>query len=182
VAYDTLNNSFNVIVDSLTSLQAVNYLWDFGDGTTSTLATPTHIYAVDTTYNLCLRIITANNYTCWYCHIIGKDYQGHIIKKGGFTINIKNPLLNGIENNKVNNNQFSIYPNPCDDKLLVTGYGLLVNTIEITNLLGQKQNIIVERLTTNDLRLMTKDLPSGIYFIKASDVNGNVLNGKFVKE
>jgi hypothetical protein len=25
-------------------------------------------------------------------------------------------------------------------------------------------------------------LPSGIYFIKATDTNGNVMNGKFVKE
>ena len=29
---------------------------------------------------------------------------------------------------------------------------------------------------------MTNKLPSGIYFIKATDINGNVSVGKFVKE
>ncbi|MEN9523304.1 MAG: Secretion system C-terminal sorting domain [Bacteroidota bacterium] len=75
-----------------------------------------------------------------------------------------------------------VHPNPCKDKLTVNGYQLAVNTIEVTDLLGQKQNILVERLTTNDLRLMTNNLPSGIYFIKATDINGNVSVGKFVKE
>jgi hypothetical protein len=32
------------------------------------------------------------------------------------------------------------------------------------------------------LKLNISNLPQGIYFIKATDKNGNVLNGKFVKE
>jgi hypothetical protein len=59
---------------------------------------------------------------------------------------------------------------------------LSVNTIVVTNVIGQKQNIKVEKLTSENCQLNTENLPSGIYFIKATDINGNVLNGKFVKE
>ncbi|MFM2224763.1 MAG: hypothetical protein RJA07_965 [Bacteroidota bacterium] len=86
----------------------------------------------------------------------------------------------------VGSGQLEVYPNPCMEKLVVMSnksrtFGI-VNTIEVTNLLGQKQNIIVERLTIENCLLKTANLPSGIYFIKATDVNGNVKVGKFVKQ
>ena len=87
---------------------------------------------------------------------------------------------NGVE--EVENRKLEVYPNPCGEKLLVTGYQLLGTTIEVTDLLGRIQNVKVEKLSTNDLQLMTEYLPSGIYFIKATDVNGNVSVRKFVKE
>ncbi|MFM2225805.1 MAG: hypothetical protein RJA07_2007 [Bacteroidota bacterium] len=79
-----------------------------------------------------------------------------------------------------------VYPNPASQSIVISHqYPKLnweVNTIEVTNLLGQQQNVIVEKLTTENCQLNTANLPSGIYFIKATDVNGNVMNGKFVKE
>ena len=96
------------------------------------------------------------------------------------TSNCRTIVVSGVE--EITNSMFSIYPNPCGEKLLVTGYSLLVNTIEVTDLLGRIQNVKVEKLTTDDLRLTTENLPSGVYFIKATDTNGNVMNGKFVKE
>ncbi|MFM2225481.1 MAG: hypothetical protein RJA07_1683 [Bacteroidota bacterium] len=180
--YDSINNSFIVTVDTLTALLATSYLWNFGDGTTSTSATPTHVYTVDTTYTVCLQIVTAIGDTCNYCHVIGKDYQGHIIKHAGFTINIKNPISLGIVANLTHDNHFSIYPNPVNEWLTINGKWLMSNTIVVTNLLGQQQNIVAEKLTTDNYQLNTDHLPSGVYFIKATDKNGNVMNGKFVKE
>ena len=78
-------------------------------------------------------------------------------------------------------NQLSVFPNPTKESLVVSRK-LLANTIEVCNLLGQHQHVTIEKLNTNDFRLTTEYLPSGIYFIKATDINGNVLNGKFVKE
>ncbi|MEN9522543.1 MAG: hypothetical protein RL065_920, partial [Bacteroidota bacterium] len=57
-----------------------------------------------------------------------------------------------------------------------------VNTLEVTNLLGQQQNVKVEKLTTENCQLNTENMSSGIYFIKATDTLGNSLIGKFVKE
>lgn len=47
-----------------------NYLWDFGDGTTSTAANPTHTYAAPGAYNVCL--------TVWECIY---DAKGNLIKE-----------------------------------------------------------------------------------------------------
>ncbi|MFM2225886.1 MAG: Secretion system C-terminal sorting domain, partial [Bacteroidota bacterium] len=94
---------------------------------------------------------------------------------------------NGVEEQfTVGSGQLVVYPNPCAEKLLVMSdksrtFGI-VNTIEVTNLLGQQQNVRVEKLTTENCQLNTANLPSGIYFIKATDTKGNVKNGKFVKQ
>jgi hypothetical protein len=82
----------------------------------------------------------------------------------------------------MNNGKLVVYPNPVSNVLICKCANMLINTIVITNVLGQQQNIKVEKLTTENFQLKTVDLPSGIYFIKATDTNGNVMNGKFVKE
>ncbi|MFM2225568.1 MAG: hypothetical protein RJA07_1770 [Bacteroidota bacterium] len=84
------------------------------------------------------------------------------------------------------NEKLKVFPNPVINQLTVIGnqsrtFGS-VNTIEVTNLLGQQQNVKVEKLTTENCQLTTENLPSGIYFIKATDTKGNVKIGKFVKE
>jgi PKD repeat protein len=55
---------FNSIINySYPSCSSLNYLWDFGDGTTSTEAMPLHVYQNDGTYNVSLRV----DYSCGGC-------------------------------------------------------------------------------------------------------------------
>ena len=55
----TINPTANIItLDAVTS-----YLWDFGDGTTSTLANPVHTYAAQGTYTVKLFITTSSGCT-----------------------------------------------------------------------------------------------------------------------
>jgi PKD repeat protein len=55
---------FNSIINySYPSCSSLNYLWDFGDGTTSTEASPSHFYQNDGTYNVSLRV----DYSCGGC-------------------------------------------------------------------------------------------------------------------
>jgi hypothetical protein len=81
----------------------------------------------------------------------------------------------------ISNNKLIVYPNPANQYLVIS-HQSLVNTIEVTNLLGQNQNIEVEKLTTENWQLNTEYLPSGIYFIKATDEKGNQYNSKFIKQ
>jgi len=68
------NFSFN---DS--SLYATSYLWDFGDGTTSTVKNPSHTYQQPGVYNVCL--IASNN--------VGPDtFCDYITIKGIKSINV----------------------------------------------------------------------------------------------
>jgi hypothetical protein len=82
--------------------------------------------------------------------------------------------------------QLLVYPNPVTNQLTVVSnqsqkFGR-VNSIEVTNLLGQQQNVKVEKLTAENFQLNIENLPSGIYFIKATDDKGNLTMVKFVKE
>ncbi len=87
----------------------------------------------------------------------------------------------GMEQLVNDNEKLMAYPNPASQSIVIS-HQSLVNTIEVTNLLGQQQNVLVEKLTTNNLKLSTEHLPSGIYFIKAIDTKGNTMNAKFIKE
>lgn len=44
-----------------TSTGGVSYLWDFGDGNTSTNVDTVHVFAVSGTYNVCLTVTNSNN-------------------------------------------------------------------------------------------------------------------------
>lgn len=90
----------------------------------------------------------------------------------------------GVEQFINNNAQIIIYPNPVIDQLTVSSNQFTVNTIEVTNVLG-RVCISIINLIPNQIGaeiINTASLSSGIYFIKAMDVNGNVRVGKFVKE
>ncbi len=96
---------------------------------------------------------------------------------------------NGIAALTINHLSLTIYPNPAGQSIVVSCKSLAspsasgrVNTIEITNVVGQKMKVTITTLTSYDLRLDTDDYPSGVYFIKATDANGNVSNAKFVKQ
>lgn len=61
VPYTTIFSASINTLDNVTS-----YLWDFGDGATSTATTPTHTYPLQGTYNVSLTIITSTGCTEQY--------------------------------------------------------------------------------------------------------------------
>jgi hypothetical protein len=75
--------------------------------------------------------------------------------------------------------QLLVYPNPAGNQLTVGSNQYSVNTIEVTNVLGQ---VCISIINYKSEIINVAALPSGIYFIKATDNKGNVMNGKFVKE
>jgi len=56
----------SVIFNNLSSANAVTFDWNFGDGNTSTIQTPTHVYASSGQYNPTLLVTTANGCTATY--------------------------------------------------------------------------------------------------------------------
>ncbi|MEL7340340.1 MAG: PKD domain-containing protein, partial [Bacteroidota bacterium] len=51
---------FPVVFNNLSSGQGLSYLWDFGDGNTSTASNPSHIYGLAGTYTVSLTITDVN--------------------------------------------------------------------------------------------------------------------------
>ena len=79
-----------------------------------------------------------------------------------------------------NTDGWSVYPNPCEQSLVVS-HKSLVNAIEVTNIVGQKMKIDITPISSYDLRLNTYDLIYGIYFLKITNQNGFVEVKKIVK-
>ena len=101
----------------------VQYLWNFGDGSTSNQPYPSHTYANFGAYNLCLTLTSINtsNDTCisTYCHQVSVDSAGNIYFKrnnSGFTINVMNPNV-GVELS--NFEKLQVFPNPASNSLFI---------------------------------------------------------------
>jgi hypothetical protein len=65
--------------------------------------------------------------------------------------------------------------------LVIGNLKLDIGYLTISDVLGRvlKQITNLKYPITN---VQVEDLPSGIYFIKATDTKGNIMNGKFIKE
>jgi len=161
------------------SINATSYLWDFGDGTTSTAVNPTYIY----TY--------ADTFTVKLTAIGGSGCENTLTKK--YYIIVKS--ASGVSENSTLNSQFSIYPNPVSGIFNVQMSGLgnvRINGIEIYNTLGQvvyeMDNVKWLMATGNTLTInhqpLTIDLsshPNGIYFIELKTLSG-VYHEKIIKK
>jgi YVTN family beta-propeller protein len=178
-SYDSTQHNFTLNVDSITSALATSYHWDFGDGTTSTLATPSHTYAVDTLYNVCMKIYTAAGDSCSYCHIIGFDSLGNVVRTAGFTINVNNNttvLVPTISKE----NTLTISPNPFSCSTTISFSSEQKNTtITITDVLGKQIKSVILSGARN-FTIEKGTMSNGIYFLQITDENKNVINKKLI--
>jgi uncharacterized repeat protein (TIGR03803 family) len=183
-AYDTLQNTFTIKVDSATTAIAKSYYWNFGDGSTSTQATPTHVYTKDSTYNLCLKVKTSNGDSCSYCHIIGKDAQGNIYRTSGFTLKVIDAAPLSIEDIMSKEN-ISIFPNPTNGVFTISlgqaEGSQMLNQVQhdviVCNVLGEK--IYQSAITNQQTQIDLSNQPNGVYFIgiqtKQDEVNKKII-------
>jgi hypothetical protein len=131
------------------SVNGITYLWDFGDGQTSTDENPTHLYAQNGTYNVCLTAFgdCDDNTTC-------HDVLAH----------------NSVGIDELGRNSIEIYPNPAKNYLTVEASAVDGNvlSIEISNISGQ----VVMDKALNDfngyakVQLDVSGLTKGVYFVK----------------
>nr|WP_294937264.1 PKD domain-containing protein [uncultured Flavobacterium sp.] len=121
------------------STNAVSYLWDFGDGTTSTEQNPTHTYAMNGNYNVTLTV-----------------------SKCGIS-NEKVILLNTLSNGEwtVTNEDITIYPNPVANQLNLNSKNP-IDKIDIYDSLFQK---VKSENNVTDKSIDVSYLSSGVYFL-----------------
>ena len=172
VAVDTTNlyNLF-VVNNSTGTTSTTNYLWDFGDGTTSTDSTPSHYYTAFGKYELCLTLTdSAKNCISTYCDSIGIDSSGNLLKKDGFNLHVLNETdLIGIDEIK-EVKHFSIYPNPSSGRVQLD-YQLKAKQtahIQVINGMGQVvwEQSKLSTVGSNSMQLNLSELPKGMYIVQ----------------
>jgi hypothetical protein len=157
---DSLNPNSWTINDYSTGT-ALNYLWDFGDGTSSTLMDPTHTYSVTGNYNICL---TVSNDSCTntYCDSAFYDLNDSLNGIHNLRV-VKIPV--GIQESKEDLFAVDIFPNPADNELnikLAEHAGDYI--LSMYDNLGREVSVPISSRDNN----MTLDLTSlnrGIYMI-----------------
>ncbi len=154
IASFTVATSGNQITIDNTSKHAFTYLWDFGDGNSSIDEEPTHSYAQANSYTIHL--------TASYCSRSSTYQQSVTIDPLSIAEFSEQTLM---------------YPNPTKGLLNIKSAG--TESIEIIDVDGKivTQKAISKGIETLDLT----ELPSGIYFVKLTSNEGNLVK-KLIKE
>lgn len=163
----SFTNTSNIV-----GLQLVSYSWDFGDGNTSTQASPVHNYATENKYMVCLTVTfhdqtgSCSISSCRKIKVTGLGLIGPTKQE-----------LGGPSGTKFD---FKTYPNPTANNLNldITGgkgdYQVVVRSVD-------GQSILIEELSqSNSARFDFRGLASGMYFITIAK-DGERLTKKFVK-
>ena len=135
----------------------LNYSWNFGDGNTSSIASPSHTYTSSGTYTITL--IASN---CIFSHTITKTIQ-----VGALSIN----------ENAVGN--FEFYPNPTTNQITIKVDNQLLGSVyTIYDTIGKSvlNGKISSELNVIDLG----NLSNGVYIIEVAS-EGNYFKNKFIK-
>ncbi|MCB9230596.1 MAG: PKD domain-containing protein [Bacteroidia bacterium] len=142
----------------------LSYLWDFGDGNTSTQAYPQHTYASAGTYGLCLTV-SDSGCTDTYCDTIT------VTQKVGstLTLNVINPLT-GVPD-PIEGPHLVAYPNPFGQsfKLELDLRQSGEVRAELFDLSGRSTGLIQQRSLLagkSSLEFNAANLSPGVYFLR----------------
>ena len=131
-----------------------SYLWNFGDGNTSTLQYPMHNYDTAGHYAICLTVTDANGCVSASCDSTYRLATPGII---GQLIAISH--LTGITEEA--SLVFSVYPNPTNDLLNGSFSKTIKGTIRMIDMTGRE--ILKQEINSNRLHMNVAGLPAGLY-------------------
>jgi PKD repeat protein len=158
----------NFMVDELSSNQfsltntsenATSYLWNFGDGTTSTEINPIHNYTSTGTFTIELTVESCGR-TATYAQ----------------TVIVTTLSLGEVNHPK---KEIQIYPNPTPDFLTIeTSENYSGKSFYLTDIMGRI--VLKANLNSFKSRLNLSDLTDGIYFLNVNDSSNTTV--KIVKK
>jgi hypothetical protein len=151
------------ILFSNTSTGAVSYDWSFGDGTTSTLGSPTHLYS----YNFLSNVSEVN------ISLTATNAQGCVDTE---TTTVDAVYLGLAETSKT---IISMYPNPVSDQLNIKSFGY-IESITISDITG-KTVFAANNLKQREYLIDTSRLAIGAYQVSIQSEQGMSI-GRIIKD
>lgn len=154
---DTSRDCMSIILKNL-STNGITYLWSFGDGKSSTIENPLHIYEQEGSFLVTLRAINSCGFSSKTLAIKKRDKKCSAL---------------GINGSDLSSSDVYIYPNPARDNTQILGVGLPNGKykLAIRNLLGQSVYEDEIRVIGNevDVKLEIAKYASGEYLIELSN-------------
>lgn len=158
----------------------LTYSWSFGDGGSSSLAFPTHVYTSVGTYQVCLTIDDGNGCTDTFC-----DSISVLVKSNGTTLNVLAPgqTLSIAENEFLNG--FDVYPNPTKGQFVLD-----LNIKDRSNLSIKIADIYGKELFEEQIKFSSgrnlkqidfSNYPTGVYIIQIQEKSsGRIANKRII--
>jgi PKD repeat protein len=134
-----------------------SYLWDFGDGSTSSIDIISHDYIASEELTVNIKLTIVDNNGC----------------SSDTIIELKLPKFSGIYSIG-RTSTIEIYPNPADNqvRIRVKGTSLVGSTLAIQGSDGKL--ISTNRFDSNDIVFSIRDMESGMYFVELVTKNNTV--------
>lgn len=147
----------------------LQYLWTWGDGTSSTGAYPSHTYAAAGNYTICL-VVSGTGCVDSFC------MTTYLAKTEAMvTVNFQAP--SGL--NDIVKGQAGIYPNPADKELYIMGDKAMTYSVEIYNLNGMR---VLSTTAKGNEKINILSLPANYYMVRIADREGKQQFAKFMKK
>lgn len=175
---------FNIVAVNLASGVNLSFNWDFGDGTTSTAAYPSHQYSSTGSYLLCLTVSDPTGCSDTFCDTLTVDSTGNIVYRGataGFVLNVLAPnQLTGVDEPSFKIG--ALYPVPAHEQLTLILNAQQGNrfTCFIRSMDGRLQ--MTENLTIGTHTMDIANLASGVYLLEVNGPDGSIQTKRFVKQ
>lgn len=144
-SYSSVVNVASVDFTDL-STDAFTYDWSFGDGNFSTAQSPSHTYAANGTYTVCLTVTSVNGCVDSVCSFV----------------TIQEIFINELNSATA----ISVFPNPAHDKLSVEfAAEINVAKVSMVNMIGQV--VLTESLNskTRKVELNLTTIETGVYYL-----------------
>lgn len=158
---------------------SVSYLWDFGDGTTSSQIYPTHQYVVPGHYVVCLTttVLYNNAIGSSTCSAIHCDSSSVQRMAAGFVmsqVNVIPQITTGI---KLPEKEMSVkaFPNPIADELTIETITTDQSILTYTLIDALGRIILTGTLNNSKTTFNTNSLEKGFYTLNINRENGNSL-------
>lgn len=145
-----------------TSVNAVSYAWNFGDGTLANTQNPVHNYTSNGTYTVTLVVTTAEGCTKTIVKTI-------TIEQLGLDINTANASI-------------QIYPNPVDNILFISNAKMEKLNIQVVDINGRIIYNTNDFSNSSIIEIPTQTWNKGMYFVTVSSENGQQATMKLVRE
>lgn len=157
-------------VNTSSNLANMNYVWTWGDGSSSTGQYPSHTYAAAGQYTICLMISAPNtNCTDTFCMnaTINKN-------EAMYSINFANP--NSV--NDVRKNTVRLFPNPANNTLQLDG--LTENArVQIQTLSGA---VVLDKNINPKENISISSLMPQVYLVRVLFADGHTEHIKLIKQ
>ena len=167
-------SSTNILIINNSTGSNLTYLWDFGDGNTSTLQNPTHTYSGAGPYHLCVTVDDGNGCVNIFCDSV--TVNGVAFKGAGFTINvISTPINTGI-NNSNSLIDITIQPNPTNGIFTINNLTNIAGDVQL-KIFDISSRLILNKIISTNKDKIEVDIASynkGIYFMQLTTEKGTI--------